>query len=178
MIDIIEMLTRDPNALGQGLRHASTALDIVKKLKALTERPKLPSREELQPLVTELMQQIMDTKLANMELQEQLLQFKQAALDAEKLQNKLDRYELWETASGSLVYRLKEEHAKEQPKHYACPKCYENAHISILQGGQHEKRCRVCEKFSNVYFFEPKPEAKRVKRTLNADFGSPHFNDT
>lgn len=55
-------------------------------------------------------------------------------------------YELVKTRGGATVYQY-----KKQPLHYACPHCYENKNIQILQG-ERRMHCPSCE---NVFQVEP-----------------------
>ncbi|MEP3049443.1 MAG: hypothetical protein ABJL55_16465 [Roseibium sp.] len=155
MFDFLEFLKDNGDVIGNSLRHTNSALDLASRFKSFVSDPKTASDPEFATLVTNLISEITDAKLANLELKEALLELKQAALEAERVQAKIDRYALWQTASGAMVYRLKSEYAEEQPDHYACPVCYENAKISILQGSSSMKTCRVCDRGTRAYHFEP-----------------------
>ncbi|HHS1180495.1 TPA: hypothetical protein ACTC22_001835, partial [Neisseria meningitidis] len=48
------------------------------------------------------------------------------------------RYQLYELAPGSFVYRLKTEMANSEPIHDICPQCYEQGVKSILQFNGYE----------------------------------------
>ncbi|HEZ3759431.1 TPA: hypothetical protein WID98_000474 [Neisseria meningitidis] len=60
------------------------------------------------------------------------------------------RYQLYELAPGSFVYRLKTEMANSEPIHDICPQCYEQGVKSILQfngyeGAFHKYPCSRCQ---------------------------------
>ncbi|EFO32597.1 conserved hypothetical protein [Roseibium sp. TrichSKD4] len=155
MVDILDLVSQNAHTIGTGLRHTNSALDIVGKLKTLARKSKATPDPELESLVTSLANEVADAKLANLALKEQLIELKEAILNADNAQSKLGRYELCETPGGYTVYRLKEAHTNEEPLHYACPYCYADGRISILQGGLDFKQCFVC-KTEPHFFFKPK----------------------
>lgn len=60
------------------------------------------------------------------------------------------RYQLYELAPGSFVYRLKTEMANSEPIHDICPQCYEQGVKSILQfngyeSAFHKYSCSRCQ---------------------------------
>jgi hypothetical protein len=101
---------------------------------------------------------------AVIELQEKILaaQQTQAALveSVSHLEKEVARFETWETekkryalkdyGGGTFAYELKQSEANGEP-HRACPACYQNGRISILQnqGGTYQGReqyhCATCK---------------------------------
>ncbi|MBG6178328.1 hypothetical protein IWQ55_006185 [Labrenzia sp. EL_208] len=156
MFNFLQHLSDNSETIGLTLRHTGSALDIARKVQDLVSKSKKAGDPKLERLVASLIKEITDAELANVELKKSLIELQNAALEAERVQDKLGRYELWQTPAGSSVYRLKADCADGEHTHYCCPVCFQDAKISILQGGKTVKRCMVCEKNSRTYLFEPK----------------------
>lgn len=77
------------------------------------------------------------------------LEAKVTRLEAER--RELQRYELKDFGGNTFAYSLKESEANGEPIHRACPNCYKQGHISILQfdfrthGGQDKYVCPSCK---------------------------------
>jgi hypothetical protein len=92
-----------------------------------------------------------------------------AALKAER--SRLQRYELKDFGGNTFAYQLKESEANGEPIHRACPNCYGNGHISILQfdfrtaASQDKYVCHSCK--SELEF------GQRVSRRIEHPRGPP-----
>jgi hypothetical protein len=124
-----------------GLSGLKTAFDLAKGLKDMDDRA--------------------HRNAAVIELQEKILaaQQSQAALIESfgNLEKELARFETWETekkryalkdyGGGTFAYELKESEAHGDPMHRACPACYQNGRISILQytgGNSYGRQLYIC----------------------------------
>lgn len=128
-----------------GVKTATNAVGLVERLKSTLAKSKAPSDPELRALIAELSEEVVNAKLANVDLKATLLEMKESAIEADAKNSEFDRYELWETPAGKLVYRLKEEKQGSEPMHHICPNCYVKGSKSILQGGKSYLRCHSCE---------------------------------
>ena len=127
-------------------------IGVAKSIKQLLGSSKTSGNPELEALVIELMGEVMDAKLANVELKSQLLDFHRAAIEEQAKSDEFARYELWQTATGSVVYRLKANDTGQEPTHYLCPTCKEKGVKSILQGHDQARQCTSCDVW---YRFDP-----------------------
>lgn len=143
-----------------GSKAASSVADVMTRFKKLFDTPKALSQEDLRPLVIELTENVLNAKTANLELKEQLLAMREAALERQARKEQFSRYALWQTGTGSLVYRLKEECEDKEPLHYLCPPCKEEGHASILQGPHHYKECPRCKAGYKFEELQPLPRIR------------------
>jgi len=131
--------------LSKGTKATNGAISVGDKIKKFFKSSKSSGNEELEALVMELMSEVKDAKIANLDLKEQLIVLRDNAMKANARSEDFDRYELWETPTGSLVYRLKHLANQEEPHHYLCPTCKEDGIKSILQGHEEYRSCTKCE---------------------------------
>lgn len=104
--------------------------------------------EEVQNLLMDLVSRVADAKLANAELTVKLADLQQQLVKEEAAKNLRARYQLARTEAGSYLLELKEEHWTEEPKHYACPDCFETGRRVVLSDGDHSSTiCQVCKAF-------------------------------
>lgn len=149
----LDLVTKGSNATGSALKVIDQFKTLIGSSKQGQPDEGLP-RKDVEELVTALMSQVQDARLANIELKSQLVELKEQALSAQRTAEEFERYELWKTSLELFVYRLKPEASNGEDLHYICPKCKEEGKKSILQGGRYAKRCTTC----NVsYHFEKKP---------------------
>lgn len=143
-----ENIGRALDVIAKGTKAADGALGLIKRVRDLlgpAEQETAPDIAKVNGLIVELMQEVTDTKLANVDLKEQLIALREQALQVAEKEREFDRYELIETTTGSFVFRLKEDEAQGQPTHYICPGCKEKGVRSILQGRRHYRTCPNCE---------------------------------
>ncbi|MEM7505563.1 MAG: hypothetical protein AAF415_02365 [Pseudomonadota bacterium] len=73
------------------------------------------------------------------------------ASDRQDFQAKAARYRLIKKRGGSIVYEFYDPHGQETPPHHACPVCYEDHKLSILQPiGDGDEKCPTCK--TEFYF--------------------------
>ncbi|SUZ34091.1 hypothetical protein ROE7235_03873 [Roseibaca ekhonensis] len=95
--------------------------------------------------LSELALQVANAKLANADLKLQLTALKDELHEAQVFKSDLDRYTLWETQTGAIVYRLEKAIQDGEPIHYLCTNCIESKRKSILQGTKHHRSCPCCK---------------------------------
>jgi hypothetical protein len=144
------------------LKTATGIQDSIKKLfKRTKPNDNSKDSDEVQSLVLQLMSEVKDAQLANVSLKAQLLEIKNAALDAQNKADIFSRYELFETPTKHFVYRLKSDRTDGEPIHDICPKCKEQGLRSILHGGKYRKNCKEC---SSVFLFDPTEKRKSMRQ--------------
>lgn len=129
---------------GDAVRTVSGGLDAVKKVKELFSAGKEVSSDDMKALVLEVQEQLSNAKLANIELKEQLVALREAALQESKLQERFERYELAKTEAGDIALRLKPAFHEEEPPHVICQPCKESGRLTIMQGNEMLISCSVC----------------------------------
>ena len=120
-------------------------------VKALFKKTETGGDTDLKMALSELAMQVANAQVANSDLKLKLAALQDELAKAQTFQSDLDRYALWETPTGAIVYRMKQESQGSEPMHYLCPNCIEGRHKSILQG---HTACRTCPRCSTGYDFE------------------------
>lgn len=153
------------NGAAQGAKAISSAIqggaEILASLKALLQSPERRSDAEIEAAVTQLSHAMEHARLGNLFLDAQLALLQGEVARAQEAKEKLARYELWETQTGSFVYALRPDKAEGQPPHFICPNCYEQSKRSILQGGRQSKQCQECK--ATFDFAEPPPLPSQMR---------------
>lgn len=114
-------------------------------VKALFKKSEVGADADVKLALSELTMQIANAQMANSDLKHKLTALKDELAKTQAFQSDLDRYELWETPTSSIVYRLREEASENQPLHYLCPNCIEDKRKSILQGTEYSRDCGTCD---------------------------------
>lgn len=152
----IETLGKALDFVSKGTKAADSAFGLAKRIKEIFHSPKPASEKpELEGLLLELMQEMTDTKLANVDLKEQLITLREHAIEARQREQEFERYELIETPGNAMVFRLKPSLANGEPTHYICPNCKEERVRSILQGPRHYRTCPKCKTGFDIENIEP-----------------------
>ncbi|MDA7966186.1 hypothetical protein [Ruegeria sp.] len=113
-------------------------------LKTLFKKAETDGDTNLKIALSELAVQVANAQVANSDLKLKLAKLQDELAKAQSFKSDLERYELWETPTGAIVYRLKQASQGSQPKHYLCPNCVEDRHKSILQGHEEHRKCPRC----------------------------------
>ena len=154
-------LTQALNVVGQTGTNVGHLAQGLGSLKALFQKSEAAADADIKDALIELSSQVLDTKLANTELKTMLLNLKEELAAHQTFKSDLERYELWETQVGSIVYRLRESAKDDDPIHYLCPNCIEDKRKSILQGREHNRRCPSCS--TRFEFKQPVPRQPSAK---------------
>lgn len=113
-------------------------------LQGLFKKSEAGGDAQIKLALSELTLQIAQAQVANADLKLQLAALQDALRNAQAFKSDLDRYVLWETPSGALVYRLAKEIGDGEPTHFLCPNCVEDKRKSILQGHRTYRKCPRC----------------------------------
>lgn len=122
----------------------------VETVKALFKKAETGSDADLKMALSELAMQVANAQVANSDLKLKLAALQDELAKAQAFQSDLERYALWETPPGAIVYRVKQECQGSEPMHYLCPNCIEDRHKSVLQG---HAGYRTCPRCSTEYSF-------------------------
>jgi len=123
----------------------------------LFNRTKGGTDPDLEVALADLKMQVANAQMANAMLTGELTTLQTELGKLKHFQTDLERYYLWETPTGRMVYRLKDDECEAEPLHYLCPHCALQSQKSILQGDQHGKRCPACK---TAFAFEPYPRGR------------------
>jgi hypothetical protein len=142
---------------------------------------------EIQKATYELSRQLTDLQLENLRLaqflseqNEQINLLKRHVYELDEQKRDFERYTEYKTASGQIVYATRDFLDKEDADmHYACPNCYHQRQISILQPMHssandkfHINKCLLCgNKFQmseNDSYVEP-PSIAELAKSLNGN---------
>ncbi|UZJ39989.1 centromere protein H [Prosthecochloris sp. SCSIO W1102] len=111
---------------------------IVKAEGAFEEKGK---RADVLSQLVDIQEKLLDLKERIFELQEENHELKTKLAEIDEWEEKKEDYELIKTEAGEHVYR-----SKNQPVHFACPKCFEEKHVYIL----HDERCPNCNNYFSI----------------------------
>lgn len=114
-------------------------------IKALFKGSEVGADTNVKLLLSEMTLQIANAQLSNSDLKLTLAALQDELAKAQRFQSDLERYYLWETPSGSIVYRLEGFAQGGEPMHYLCPGCIESKRKSILQGDEKWRNCPACK---------------------------------
>lgn len=116
----------------------------VETVKALFKSAEAGGDTDLKMALSELAMQVANAQVANSDLKLKLAALQDELAKTQAFQSDLERYALWETPTGAIVYRLKQDSQGAEPMHYLCPNCIEDRHKSILQGHEEHRQCPRC----------------------------------
>ena len=145
---------------GTSAKRATETLVEIKQLSKTVEDIPAP---EIKLAASELLAQVASIQVANATLIQRLSVLAASLAASKTKQSDFDRYELWNTPAGSLMYRLKEGHDMGEPEHFICPNCMANKRKSFLQGNN-TKICSGCE---TVFTIEPLKHPSAINRVVN-----------
>lgn len=131
-----------------GLKAASggvaDATSLVEHIKKAFSAPEVDVTEAKQ-LSLELLNILIDTKTAQMTIQDQLLALQQELQKQDRFTTQAARYELTQTDMGATIYTLKEDDETGDASHDICADCFEDAIKSHLQPVAHNTLgCNRC----------------------------------
>lgn len=103
------------------------------------------SDAEIEAAIAQVTLAVDNARSKNLLLDAQVALLAERVRKANEAQAQLDRYQLWETPTGHLVYRLRDAQKADDPAHFICPNCYEDGRRSVLQGDWRRKKCQTCK---------------------------------
>lgn len=145
---------------GQTVSTAEKSTSLVKSLAGFFKAPQTPDELEAKAAIILLTTEMLNAKEANTKIRKELIELRDAKLKASRFDRQFERYSLWETPGGMMVYRLDEAKAEGDPIHCICPDCAEQQKRSILQGGDEIKVCYQCKSAFRIAAPEPHKPAK------------------
>jgi len=130
---------------------ASTALTATGKavstaeaIKGLFSGDKPADSAKANALLNTLAGELTAANMMNVELSSALKSLSQELKRQDEFDRERERYELFETPKGDIVYRLKEDMAEEQPIHFVCPVCMKRDRlISFVRGQGDHRACQT-----------------------------------
>lgn len=128
-----------------GMNALKTAFDISRGLKDINDATVRNSA------VIDLQEKILSAQQAQFELIKRIEDLEKEIAAISKSQKQLDRYKLTNYGGETFAYELKAETAEGEPIHRACPTCFQNNKISVLQfdfrrdTGQDRYQCPSCK---------------------------------
>ncbi|MCD9146633.1 hypothetical protein [Pseudophaeobacter flagellatus] len=140
--DSFGQIVRLTGEAGQATGKIATGLD---KVKSLFKSSETGADSEVKLALGELSEQVANAKVTNAELKLLVLALQAELAQLQSFRSDLDSYELWETPTGALVYRLCQNAEGKEPLHFLCPTCVEGKRKSILQGHSGFRECPVCK---------------------------------
>ena len=118
------------------------------------------NQAEREKALYELRRQLTALQIENLQLAqllssqyEEIHSLKRELRDANEIKRNLESYTIYKTGSGQFIYAVREELNEENANfHYACPHCYHQRYIAILQPlpvGEHDEfhrlKCLRCK---------------------------------
>lgn len=100
-------------------------------------------KAELLPLITQAYTQVLEARLAQADLADELREAKAQIAKMEEWKREAQRYRLQSIGADAYCYVLKPEAAGEEPPHGLCQNCYENQRKAVLQLARVENRYRI-----------------------------------
>lgn len=133
----------------------SKIANAISTVQGLFKKSEAGADADIKLALSDLTLQVANAQMANADLKLKLTALQDELRQAQAFKSDLDRYALWETPTGSVVYRLEKEKREAEPLHYLCPNCIEAKRKSILQGPRHYRDCPNCRtgfSFENVRY--------------------------
>jgi predicted RNA-binding Zn-ribbon protein involved in translation (DUF1610 family) len=123
---------------------------------------------DMQTAVLDIQAKLGDAHSERLQLLEQVAELRFNLRSAEAAKIALDAYELFAMDQGKFLYRYKAG-AGDAPQHFACPSCYSNGKVTVLQSSKTASQqrlyaCKVCNFALYVGPSDPKPPRKVISR--------------
>jgi len=119
------------------------AADTIKSIKGLFEGGKAPDTGEATRLLNALAGELTAANMMNVQLSAALKSLSQEMLQQDEFENQKEKYELYRTAQGAMVFKLKDALADGQPMHFICPVCLNRDKvISYISGNDDYRQCQ------------------------------------
>lgn len=161
-------------AISTLLSSIKTVQDIVSKYRSQeyseTEAEILST---LQPKILEAYESAISAQKNIYEQQQTIKELQSQIENLNDIQRKKDMYQLEDFGSETYVYVLKDEFSGESPKHKACPDCFHNDKIRILQfegTTSAQQRQFVCKSCGNIFRLgtPTRPSQPRTQNTRSS----------
>ncbi len=121
----------------------SQVLDVYGRISKFAKDRKIPEEARAELLKLSLLLSDANVKLSELQTALGRLQRAQGEMDA--IEARKRNYVLSKTDAGTLIYRLKEDAETGEPPHEACPACFNQGKIAILQPFNRNLACNICK---------------------------------
>ena len=129
---------------GTGLSAIKTGTEIIQGAKELVSG-KDPDLLALKQKLSDLYDELIIAKKAQMTMQDTLLKLQDEAKQAEAFDAEAHRYVMTRTSQGATIYSLRPDEARGEPLHDLCPNCFQNKKKSMLQPvAMNTLGCNIC----------------------------------
>jgi hypothetical protein len=152
----------DPEQITTALGLASSAVGLTGKaattistIKGLFQNENSPASEEAQQLLNTLAGELTAANIMNVQISAALKELNQELQRQDDFEQEKARYELFETAKGDIVYRLRHDMTDGQPVHYVCPVCMSRDKLISFVTGGYSKSCQT--NTDHIFRFETAP---------------------
>tara|TARA_R100000935_G_scaffold1906_3_gene5726 strand:- start:9216 stop:9707 length:492 start_codon:yes stop_codon:yes gene_type:complete len=163
-MDIDFQIIRDAIKLAEDTSiSAQSAAEALGEFRELSNKLQDIPAPDIKLATSEMLMQVASIQVANATLIQRLSMIEAALAASQSKKSDFDRYELWSTPAGSIMYRLKEGHDMGEPEHFICPNCIANKRKSYLQGNN-TKICSGCE---TLFTVEPLKNPSAMHRVVN-----------
>ncbi|NKX47811.1 hypothetical protein HGG67_06180 [Rhodobacteraceae bacterium R_SAG8] len=140
----------DIAAIGEVIGLANTAVgatgkaaDTIKSIRGLFEGGKAPDTGEATRLLNSLAGDLTAANMMNVQLSVALKSLSEEMLQQDEFENQKEKYELYQTTQGAVVFKLKDALADSQPMHFICPVCLNRDKIiSYISGNDDYRQCQ------------------------------------
>jgi hypothetical protein len=154
-----------------GIDSVKSTMELVKAIKGVTEKAELDAalfevRDHLANLQERLLsaQQVTDTIL------EERRQAIRELEDERNRNSQLDRYSLFEPRPGVFLHLFQPSEGDETPVHTACPKCFSEKTVSILQRPDPAKNKIDCPRCPFTYDPRTPEEIRLIQERTAASY--------
>lgn len=147
-----------------GLGAVKAAFDLAKSLKNINDATVRNGA------VIELQEKILSAQETQTALVQRVSELEAKVAEFEAWEAQKKRYALKDFGGDTFAYELKATEANGEPFHSACPNCYQNRHISILQGRGEDAFKRemfVCHKCKADFHFGQKMQRNLQTSSYN-----------
>ena len=134
-----------------GIDSVKATMDLVKAAKGITEKADLDAALfDIRDHLANLQERLLNAQQVTDNILEERRQAVRALEDERNKNRTLERYALVEPRPGMFLMRYQPVENDPTPLHHACPKCFSDKAISVLQvpnAGGSSLQCPRCEKF-------------------------------
>lgn len=165
----------DFSAIAGAQAAIKAALELAKGAMTATVDSKVKGRLiDIQSAVLDIQAKLGDAQAERLELMESLADARSKLRAAQEVAAALKSYELEDQGDGKFLYRYKGGEGS-TPDHFACPSCYSNGKVSVLQSAktgsnQRTYACKVCSFAVKVGPSDPPTQRKVVTRGWVRDY--------
>jgi hypothetical protein len=133
---------------------ATNTFETIKKLIAGSDKA---ASAEAQQLLNNLAHQLTLANMTNVEISSALRELSAQIEKENHFDQRLSRYQLFDTGHGDMLYMLRKDRAGDDPIHYVCPICIEKEKQFQFVVGHDTDDGKVCQGCSHYFQFSQIP---------------------